>query len=259
MKSGTLGAQQVDVELLRACQGGDRQAFRVLFEVYRDRVYSIALHFSSSRRSCLCRYRVRRRRRRQDRWPPPPRLVRRSRRSPDGRAGAPVGRVDEGTVTAQAGLRRGDLILRVNGALLASPLAYDRAFVALRGGDTARLEILRDGQTFERTVTLPPMPLETFPGIDVTYDSVLPENGLRFRTIITRPKNATGRLPGLFLAGWLSCDSVEVPVGPKGGIEKLLDVLITQSGFVVMRMDKPGVGDSEGHCSQADFQAELAG
>jgi RNA polymerase sigma-70 factor (ECF subfamily) len=46
VKFGTLGAQQVDVELLRACQSGDRQAFRVLFEVYRDRVYSIALHFS---------------------------------------------------------------------------------------------------------------------------------------------------------------------------------------------------------------------
>lgn len=178
---------------------------------------------------------------------------------PDKRAGAPVGRVDEGTVAAQAGLRRGDVILRVNGTLLDSPLAYDRAFVALRGGDTARLEVLRDGQTFERTVTLPPMPLQTFPGIDVTYDSVLSENGLRFRTIITKPKNVTGRLPGLFLAGWLSCDSVEVPVGPKGGIEKLLDILITQSGFVVMRMDKPGMGDSEGHCSQADFQTELAG
>ncbi|HXE91529.1 MAG TPA: PDZ domain-containing protein [Terriglobales bacterium] len=178
---------------------------------------------------------------------------------PEGRAGASVGRVDEGTVAAQAGLRRGDLILRVNGTLLDSLLAFDRAFVALRGGDTARLEVLRNGQTFERTVTLPPMPLQTFSGIDVAYDSVVAENGLRFRTIIARPKNATGRLPGLFLAGWLSCDSVEVPVGPKGGIEKLLDILITQSGFVMMRMDKPGIGDSEGYCSQADFQTELAG
>lgn len=36
----------VDADLLRACQRGDRHAFRVLFEAYRDRVYSIALHFT---------------------------------------------------------------------------------------------------------------------------------------------------------------------------------------------------------------------
>ena len=178
---------------------------------------------------------------------------------PDGRAGASVGRVDEGTVAAQAGFHRGDLILRVNGTLLDNLLAFDQAFVALRGGDTARLEVLRDGHTFERTVTLPPMPLQAFDGIDVTYDSVLAENGLRFRTILTRPKNSAARLPGVFLAGWLSCDSVELPVGPKDGFARVIEAVITQSGFVTMRMDKPGIGDSEGYCSQADFQTELAG
>lgn len=32
--------------LIEACQQGDREAFRQLFEAYRDRVWSIALHFS---------------------------------------------------------------------------------------------------------------------------------------------------------------------------------------------------------------------
>jgi RNA polymerase sigma-70 factor (ECF subfamily) len=32
--------------VIEACQSGSRQAFQTLFETYKDRVYSIALHFS---------------------------------------------------------------------------------------------------------------------------------------------------------------------------------------------------------------------
>lgn len=32
--------------MVEACRHGDRDAFRVLFEAYKDRVYSIALHYS---------------------------------------------------------------------------------------------------------------------------------------------------------------------------------------------------------------------
>jgi len=38
--------QPVDRELIQACQRGDHDAFALLFEAYRDRVYSIALRFS---------------------------------------------------------------------------------------------------------------------------------------------------------------------------------------------------------------------
>src|SRR5262245_5064186 len=32
--------------LIEACQKGDREAFQMLFETYKNRVWSIALHFS---------------------------------------------------------------------------------------------------------------------------------------------------------------------------------------------------------------------
>ena len=39
--------ERADLETLIAeCQSGSRQAFHTLFEIYKDRVYSIALHFS---------------------------------------------------------------------------------------------------------------------------------------------------------------------------------------------------------------------
>src|SRR5689334_5715902 len=37
--------EQSDREVIAACQQGDREAFRTLFERFKDRVYSIALRF----------------------------------------------------------------------------------------------------------------------------------------------------------------------------------------------------------------------
>jgi len=37
-----------DATLIAACKQGDREAFRRLFEKYKDRVYSLALHFSGN-------------------------------------------------------------------------------------------------------------------------------------------------------------------------------------------------------------------
>ena len=37
-----------DATLIAACKQGDREAFRLLFEKYKDRVYSLALHFSGN-------------------------------------------------------------------------------------------------------------------------------------------------------------------------------------------------------------------
>jgi RNA polymerase sigma-70 factor (ECF subfamily) len=36
--------QQIDEHVISACQQGDREAFRMLFEAYKDRVFSIAIY-----------------------------------------------------------------------------------------------------------------------------------------------------------------------------------------------------------------------
>jgi RNA polymerase sigma-70 factor (ECF subfamily) len=40
-----MSEREIDRQILEACQQGDREAFRRLFEAYRDTVYTIALHF----------------------------------------------------------------------------------------------------------------------------------------------------------------------------------------------------------------------
>jgi RNA polymerase sigma-70 factor (ECF subfamily) len=37
--------REISAEILESCRRGDREAFRVLYETYKDKVYSIALYF----------------------------------------------------------------------------------------------------------------------------------------------------------------------------------------------------------------------
>lgn len=102
-------------------------------------------------------------------------------------------------------------------------------------------------------------PRESYSNVDVIYDSVATPHGERLRTIITKPRSAKGKLPVIFVAGWLSCDSVEAPAGTKDATGLVFRGLAQLPEFVLFRVDKPGVGDSEGVCSETDFDTELAG
>jgi pimeloyl-ACP methyl ester carboxylesterase len=52
---------------------------------------------------------------------------------------------------------------------------------------------------------------------------------------------------------------VEYPEGETDGFGAIFHRLIEQSGYATVRMDKPGVGESQGNCAQTDFQTELSG
>ena len=100
---------------------------------------------------------------------------------------------------------------------------------------------------------------EHFKSADVLYDWVSNSQGQKLRTFVTRPKNAAGKVPVIFFVGWLSCDSMEYPNGETDGFGTLMLRLIDQSGYATLRMDKPGVGESQGDCSKADFNSEMEG
>src|SRR5205814_7040439 len=102
-------------------------------------------------------------------------------------------------------------------------------------------------------------PRESYPNIDVIYDFVTAPDGKRLRTIITKPRDAKGKLPVIFVAAWLSCDSVEAPADTKDESGLVFRGLAQMPGFSLFRVDKQGVGDSEGVCSDTDFESELAG
>jgi dienelactone hydrolase/glyoxylase-like metal-dependent hydrolase (beta-lactamase superfamily II) len=105
----------------------------------------------------------------------------------------------------------------------------------------------------------PAQAAETHPGLDTEYGELLPGDGAWLRTIVTRPKNSTGRLPAVLFVQWLSCDTIELAPNAKDGWSVMLRRLITESGMLWQRTEKSGVGESKGTpCAQLDYETELA-
>src|SRR5205823_14684042 len=105
----------------------------------------------------------------------------------------------------------------------------------------------------------PTTPPESYTHVDVTNDSITTPHGQRLRTIFTRPRNTKANLPVIFVDGWLSCDSVEAPADTKDASGLVFRGVAQLPEFSLFRVDKQGVGDSEGVCGETDFESELAG
>src|SRR5215204_1565177 len=178
-----------------------------------------------------------------------------------GRAGegSAITRIIDGSEAQRIGLTTNDKILSLNGRSLDTDLDVDNFFYRQPANARVNLEVLRDGKRLKLDATLPPLPRENFAGLEYSYDFVRNSKGQRLRTIVTRPVGLTGKVPAIFVVGWLSCDSCEYALPPSSGLDQLLAYLVKDSGYAVVRMDKPGVGDSEGVCAETDFKAEVTG
>jgi dienelactone hydrolase len=107
------------------------------------------------------------------------------------------------------------------------------------------------------TISLRERPRKQGDGFEVLYDSVV-SNGHRLRTIVSRPKGE-GRHPALLLIQGLGNFSIDQGPGPVQVYDRMFDEL-ARAGYVIMKVDKPGCGDSEGGpWPEIDFQAELDG
>jgi len=163
----------------------------------------------------------------------------------DGR-GAEVRGLVQGSVAAGAGLRENDLVLEIEGRAQNDERSIATTRRAHRGGDHVRLVIERAGARETADFTLPALPYEESPGSEVVYGSVQTARGYRVRTIVSRPTGAKGRLPAVLFVPWLSAAPIEAPTGRGDGWTRLMRALPAASGWALMRVEKPGVGDSEG-------------
>ncbi len=173
--------------------------------------------------------------------------------------GAVIRTLEAGTPLYQAGLRVGDQLLSVDGAIIDTHPTWNDITDALTAGAPRHLQVRRGQKIHSFDVTFPPAEKESYPNIEVHYDQITSDYNIKQRVIITKPVNTDGLQPAIFVLQGLSCSSIEYLPGRRSNYIRSLRTLVEKSGMVVMRTEKPGLGDSEGNCSQTDFATEING
>jgi pimeloyl-ACP methyl ester carboxylesterase len=175
-----------------------------------------------------------------------------------GAVGVIVKHVSVGGSADRAGVRAGDMILKVGEATAAGNSTVSSFRFAGTAGRPVDIRLLR--ATEHITVRAIPRAAarESHVGIETEWGVVAGPGGLRLRSILTLPP-AAARRSAVYIVGWLSCDSVEIATEHPDSTALLIQDIVEHSGSAVFRLDKPGVGDSEGVCSTTDFATELEG
>lgn len=177
--------------------------------------------------------------------------------SPD-RPGVVIRSVEENSPLHSAGLREGDRILKVDDILASSGEVWSNISYGLRANQPTQFLIKRGEQVLTPAVQLEAWPKETHDGLDTYYEEVTSDFGITHRMIITKPQKR-GKQPTLILIGGLSCSSVELHPTRTNNWQRTINDLVEKTGMVMMRIEKPGVGDSDGNCSTSDFITDLSG
>jgi pimeloyl-ACP methyl ester carboxylesterase len=159
-------------------------------------------------------------------------------------AGTPL----PGLTADRAGIKPGDIIVSINEKQV-GPGLISNVVREIATGAPMKIKVLREGKPLELSAAMVEKPRD--PGnenFEVTYTHVV-SNGHRMRTIISKPKKA-GKHPALMFIQGFSPVSYDFTLATSTGDVSSLDGPIlydfANSGFVTLRIEKPGVGDSEG-------------
>lgn len=161
-----------------------------------------------------------------------------------GTPGVLIQGVVPGSAAEAAGLQAEDVILSVDGVAVDSPGAVSAALRTKFAGDMLKFVLWRHEKKENADLTLRERPRETATDYQVTFDAVKTGN-LLLRTFVTKP-SADGKYPAVLLIPSLNNASGEFPPDPQAHPFKWLLQELTRAGYVTMRVDPPGVGDSQG-------------
>ena len=166
--------------------------------------------------------------------------------------------IEKGSPLAGIGILAGDRIIQINDRKILRTEDWDHVLYSLRANAETAIHLKRGAERIIKAVKLNPLEKETHTDLTTYYESIVSDYGIQQRTIITTP-NPKRKLPAIFLVQGLSCSTIEKYSSRSNNWVKMIESLVEESGMVVMRVDKPGVGDSEGDCGCTDFKTELNG
>lgn len=142
-------------------------------------------------------------------------------------------------------VKAGDILVAIEGTKFRTFTEMNALIRTRKSGDKVKLTMLQDdGKTIDRSITLSERPRD--PGdqtYEVIYDQVV-SNGTRHRVIVTKPKRE-GKHPVFFWIQGIGLGTVDFPLTANNGTAKILKSF-SDDGFVTVRVEKTGLGDSEG-------------
>lgn len=176
---------------------------------------------------------------------------------PSDRVGARVLAAHPGGPGHAAGIREGDLVTHVGEHRVNHPSEVAAACRDLADGTAIRVHLERDGQSVEAVLSARARPAESVPGGTVVLGEVRSSTG-RLRTVATVPEGE-GPRPAVLLLQGIDTASCERPLDPMAPVRRLVADW-TSAGYATMRVERSGVGDSEGPPpEETDLEAEIEG
>lgn len=159
------------------------------------------------------------------------------------------------------GLQIGDVIQSINQKPISS-FEQIIAWVKQTGvGEEIAFAIVRQDKAMTLKGSMQGKARESHAEYDVLYD-VVEHQGDSLRSIVYQPKNmkAGEKRPAMFYIQGYTCQSIDHAMVPNLTMQQLLDEVVL-SGMVVYKMEKLGLGDSQGknRCEEVDFSTEMAG
>jgi pimeloyl-ACP methyl ester carboxylesterase len=175
----------------------------------------------------------------------------------DAGIGILIDQVIPGSTAEGAGFKPGDVVLSLDGARITGTAEFVRAMASRKAGASVALAVRRGEALRTEKLMLKGRPFEQSDAYEIDYGSVASRGG-RLRTIVTRPK-ANGKHPALFVIQGIGAFSIDNPSGPLVSYKAIVDDF-ARRGYITLRVDKPGCGDSEGGPTRdVDFDTELDG
>ena len=175
--------------------------------------------------------------------------------APRASAGLPVTAVLDGGAAHHAGLQPGDGLIALDAVELRDAEHLLEVARSLEPMRSVAFRFHRVDRVLEREAVAPPLPVEGMPGASIELGSVA-VRGHRLRTLTAVPDGPPPHPAVLYLQG-VRPESCEVPLDPRHPTARLVAGL-ADAGFSVHRLERAGVGDSEGpRADRTDLEFEL--
>jgi uncharacterized protein len=168
-----------------------------------------------------------------------------------------VQQVKPNSTADKLGIQPNDVLVAIN----QTDSLYEYDFVKttqnLYENDPIAVTFVRNRRKSRVVGNVSPAPRESSISGEVLYDEVAYQRG-HLRSIVHRPRTESGKLPAIYYLPDYACSSIDFSLDSLNPVKQLVDGWV-KAGYVVYRLEKPGLGESIGvkDCSRLGYLEEL--